>query len=845
MAISGLINNIASSIKGLGASLGLGKAESSPNYIPYKTAGIESIDSSTKERWFNYVTDRYVFGIINDGDTLALESEGTKAVKSITSFFSKEENLSGKKGEGPDASKFSDFKLPITPQEITQVEDFATTIRPTQGGTVVHHSGNRYKDLTISGTTGVHPFRGSTGVNRLNGAAIFQPDELKYRSGYEVFIHFRNWIKSYVEAKAQGGKASSMRMIFKNFKDWEFLIVEPVKFTMKRDASKPLLYNYSIQFRVLGHYFLPEVTSSWLDTIDKALNVAKASMEISRGIFMKFQEVIRSTAGEVDGVIENMRLMGLAVKAAKGIGITMSDISTRIDTNYVSQRDALALMLKIGAEVKNLRSVRAAESAGTDLETTPEDPDAFSRDLRATVLKKGTSSPKDNFLKAKNSLGNFANSLAIDSYPAAAKKEILKEQEAAALISRERVENIRNQIENLKNRFIDATGLGDSTYEGIFGLIAVGDQSPESENTDSEFEILYGFKSAIEGIDSLLSTDEMFDINAQLYSKADSNSGADTIGQGIFSFPDPNAGVREGIVPVGATLEDIAFVELGNSSRWTELADLNGLKAPYIDNSQSSGKKVNYTVKSANFSDPSDIQGLVVGSYYLVAILPTPTGGWLGKADKLAQYQGSDQTQTENWRFIAPPIGTVANVIDREEYREYTEAGWVELEIEEIASTEVLRPGDVIRIPSSGNTAPRSFTRGPRDNPIVNGLSSSEKSLGVDLKITEEGDLLLTSSGDFAAASGSENGAQAIVLKLLYEKGELKKHKEIGTQLKVGGKVPSAAAIRSQVATSLLQDERIRDVKNINIRQVNSSLEVSFDVFFREVQEPIPIVIPI
>ena len=35
-----------------------------------------------------------------------------------------------------------------------QTEMFAHSIKPTQGGTVVTHSGNKYKSLKVSGTTG-------------------------------------------------------------------------------------------------------------------------------------------------------------------------------------------------------------------------------------------------------------------------------------------------------------------------------------------------------------------------------------------------------------------------------------------------------------------------------------------------------------------------------------------------------------------------------------------------------------------------------------------------------------------------------------------------------------------
>jgi len=100
-----------------------------------------------------------------------------------------------------DNGGFSDFQLPLAPQAINQRETPASSIRPSQGGTTTNQNGWGYIPLSIQGTTGLAPFRGDGGVNRKTGEAIFQPKDLKHKSGYEVFIHLRNWFRSYYQFK--------------------------------------------------------------------------------------------------------------------------------------------------------------------------------------------------------------------------------------------------------------------------------------------------------------------------------------------------------------------------------------------------------------------------------------------------------------------------------------------------------------------------------------------------------------------------------------------------------------------------------------------------------------------
>ena len=117
---------------------------------------------------------------------------------------------------------FKQFKLPLAPNKISQTEIPAKSIKATQGGTVVSYSSNRYKKLTLEGTTGINPFRGMTGVDITTGQAIAKPKELKFKSGYEVFRLFRNYLKAYDAYKATA-EDEDARLIFKNFKDGIFV----------------------------------------------------------------------------------------------------------------------------------------------------------------------------------------------------------------------------------------------------------------------------------------------------------------------------------------------------------------------------------------------------------------------------------------------------------------------------------------------------------------------------------------------------------------------------------------------------------------------------------------------
>jgi hypothetical protein len=209
------------------------------------------------------------------------------------------------------------FLLQINPQEITQDEIFAIQVTPTFRGVIVEHQGVTIKDITISGTTGLSPKRAEGGAAGGTGRPILQVGT----SGFEEFHELRSYFRMYVEAKRQEpkGQKQELRMIFSNFKDNEYLFVEPQKFTMKRSASKPHLYDYVIQMKAVGVATTKKEQTKIWETIDAALEKAQGYFDLSFqvinggfGIISRFQRNLGSA------IIAPLQSINTAIAAIRG-----------------------------------------------------------------------------------------------------------------------------------------------------------------------------------------------------------------------------------------------------------------------------------------------------------------------------------------------------------------------------------------------------------------------------------------------------------------------------------------------------------------------------------------------
>lgn len=634
----------------------------------------------------------------------------------------------GNANYGALTNPFTDFSLPIAPQSVTQDEEPALSIQTTQGGTTVNQGGNRYKTLSIRGTTGVAPFRGAGGVNKLTGSAILQPNELKYKSGYEVFLRLRNWFRSYYEHKKVNPEASrSLRLVFKNYKDGEFLIVELLKFGMKRDASNPMSYEYNLEFKVLSHLTFDTPAFSILEQFENALAEGLQIIDTARGSLLRLQDVLRQVESTYEEVIlEPLRKTSLTLKAALGVPMVMADVSSKAMYNTIAVADVNKVLNHV-AEVQETWS-RTGQGA---------------KSLVDANIPTDLINAKAQGAKLLIDLNEALLDINLDFINERALQEAAKGQDAAQSISRSQHVANRNGIRRVKNNLEDQLNLGNVAYDTLFDRTATLAASSASKvPTIEEYEVLYALSQAVTAIDMLLLSEGLFkssldDRIADMVARFD----------GKIELFSTNA-VREIKVPSNITLERIAQRELGDSSRWGEIVELNNLKPPYL------------------VSDLSDL-----------------TDG-------------------------------------------------------------VKRTGETLLIPTSGANG---FSQAlPVPNNSANaGLTELERSFGTDLRLTDDFDIALTPTKDFAVVSGLENLLQQARLKLRYEKLDLIRNPNIGVGLNVGGKSSNVQDIHTDVINSLLPDPRIDKVKDLHVEKEGGETSVAMLLKPKNVDIPVPLKIKV
>ncbi len=126
------------------------------------------------------------------------------------------------------------------------------------------------------------------------------------------------------------------------------------------------------------------------------------------------------------------------------------------------------------------------------------------------------------------------------------------------------------------------------------------------------------------------------------------------------------------------------------------------------------------------------------------------------------------------------------------------------------------------------------------DSNITANFTQAEKDLGVDLKLTPDGDLELSNLKDFKLIAGASNAAQALWLKLNIEPGSLLNHPQIGTDLAIGDKMRSAFDIQLQILRSLQQDPRFENV-SANVQVIGNTIINDIRVTLKNTNVSIPL----
>lgn len=174
-----------------------------------------------------------------------------------------------------ESRRTAEFFFSVPPKTHEMVEPYATSIVPTQnGGKFIESHGSILKTVKLAGTTGLRPnpkrgqFRNipvfgtaidvlSDNLDILAGEGLLLQDRQIPEdevTGYDDIIFLRNIFRFYSDIKERDRNAGDVVMLWRNAKDAEYWVVEPLEFQLKQDSNSPLTYNYNIQLKTLAKF---------------------------------------------------------------------------------------------------------------------------------------------------------------------------------------------------------------------------------------------------------------------------------------------------------------------------------------------------------------------------------------------------------------------------------------------------------------------------------------------------------------------------------------------------------------------------------------------------------------
>lgn len=252
--------------------------------------------------------------------------------------------------------------LPLAPENIAVSTHFGTNIIPTLYGTIEEHSEQRYYDIVISGTTGFAPkystpfkeggqpvdkknnFTGrksykdekvagidpnlaggffqksigalNQGLNTItNMAENFTGVQINsginpQTSGYIAFHNLYRYLLAYKkDAAGLNGRTGYKQhpLTFLNYKDNMKYDCAITKFDLKRSATQPMLYNYTIIMRAYNLRDLSEILPD--SAITERLDDLGLS-GVGGSVFQKLKQTSNGAKGVVGAISGGLNVLG-------------------------------------------------------------------------------------------------------------------------------------------------------------------------------------------------------------------------------------------------------------------------------------------------------------------------------------------------------------------------------------------------------------------------------------------------------------------------------------------------------------------------------------------------------
>ena len=157
----------------------------------------------------------------------------------------------------------------------------------------------------------------------------------------------------------------------------------------------------------------------------------------------------------------------------------------------------------------------------------------------------------------------------------------------------------------------------------------------------------------------------------------------------------------------------------------------------------------------------------------------------------------------------------------------------------------IIIPGDKIKIPVAFVKSNAIYDVViDKPNKVTDHMTTAEKELGVDLALSPEGDIDL-SSGDARLIGGKDNLIQGLFLKLAYDLGDVLSDETIGAGSLIGEKQVNALEVRDRVANTIERDPRITSINDFYLQQAGAEAHIYVSMSVKGFSESLALTIKV
>jgi hypothetical protein len=739
------------------------------------------------------------------------------------------------------------FQLAISPQQLNITDQFAINTTATLRGVLEEHGGLKFKMINASGTMGVWPYRQSVSSppqspsilqsvfggtiaaattlasqvsSVINTATGNSPNSKPARkgpetsaagptsTGYYQAMALEQFLEQYAEAKLNP-KNSGWRLVFDIPKQNTSYVVTPMQYVWQQNANKPLEIMYNFQLKAWRRIDLQEKVSP------TTLNVQPISPGILQRILNTISEARQTTSAainllgavtsDVEAPLNVLRQTTLFVKDLAGVAITAADIPFQLQTDYQSAiADALNTL---SGSIKSVVSDTSTRSSLNAVIASQNGVEGLSTAAVANG-QLGTQATLNQALNPANNIftnptQNFTlmdqapvHSLSLTSAQQAAIENAV-DQARQTTVSQ--LKQYRAAIQTLALQLSNNFGTGNAFYSKIYGLPPP--QTRIQPITLDEYDLLDSLYDVMQSYDILTATTQID--TANIVTNMDYVAGL-AAASGI-PFNNDTAKILVP-VPFGLTIEGISARYLGDPQRWIEIATLNSLRDPYIDeNGFQLPLLSNATGRQITVGSDEDL--FIGQNVLMMSSTQTPSGRSILGIEKLSE---------TSFLITLDGLANLGNfVLADKAYLQAYLPGTTN------SQQKIYVPTDL----PSPNTTPIIVPPSTSSDPLT-GLSQ------VDWLLTDGGDVASNNYGDFRYSSGMTNLIQAVKIKIGTRKGTVLVHPEFGLGIKVGmmNSEFTAQDLYNSLTKLIEEDPRFQGLDSLQVILNGPSLNMNMAV---------------